>query len=136
LRIDAELRAKVAHRAGFRCEYCLLHEQDAGFAHEVDHIIGRQHGGETADGNLAYACLICNRFKGPNLSSVDSSGAIIPLFHPRLQRWADHFRLTGAVIQPLTATGEATANLLRLNAVERVVERSVLQRLNRYPLQK
>jgi HNH endonuclease len=135
LRIDAELRAKVAHRAGFRCEYCLLHEQDAGFGHEVDHIIGRQHGGETAPGNLAYACLICNRFKGPNLSSVDSSGTIIPLFHPRLQRWADHFRLTGAVIQPLTATGEATTNLLRLNAVERVVERSVLQRLNRYPRQ-
>jgi hypothetical protein len=133
LRITGELRTEVARRAGFRCEYCLIHEEDAGFAHEVDHIIGRQHGGETAAENLAYACLVCNRFKGPNLSSVNSSGAIIPLFNPRSQRWADHFRLSGAVIQPLTATGEATANLLRLNAAERVVERTLLQRLNRYP---
>jgi hypothetical protein len=133
LRIAAELRAEIVRRARLRCEYCLIHEEDAGFVHEVDHIIGRQHGGETVAENLAYACLVCNRFKGPNLSSVDSSGTIIPLFHPRSQRWADHFRLAGAVIQPLTPTGEATANLLRLNAAERVIERSVLQQLNRYP---
>lgn len=103
------------------------------FSHEVDHIIGRQHGGETTVENLAYACIICNRFKGPNVSSVDASGAVVRLFNPRLEVWADHFRLIGAVIQPLTATGEATAKVLRLNAAERVVERTLLQRLGRYP---
>ena len=77
--------------------------------------------------------MICNRFKGANISSVDASGAIIRLFNPRSERWEDHFRLIGAVIQLLTAIGEATARLLRLNAAERVVERSVLQRLSRYP---
>jgi hypothetical protein len=133
LRVDPELRAAVARRADFRCEYCLIHEDDAAFSHEVDHVISRQHGGETTMDNLAYACLICNRFKGPNVSSVNASGAVVPLFNPRTQPWADHFRLVGAVIQPLTATGEATAKLLRLNAVERVVERTVLQRLRRYP---
>ena len=111
----------------------LLHEDDAAFSHEVDHITGRQHGGQTTADNLAYACMICNRFKGPNVSSVDASGAVVQLFHPRSQPWADHFRLVGAVIQPLTATGEATAKLLRLNAAERVVERTLLQRLGRYP---
>ena len=77
--------------------------------------------------------MICNRCKGPNVSSVDAAGAVVPLFHPRSQPWAEHFRLLGAVIQPLTAIGEATARLLRLNAAERVVERTVLQRLGRYP---
>ncbi len=77
--------------------------------------------------------MICNRFKGANISSVDAAGAIMRLFNPRSERWEDHFRLTGAVIQPLTGTGEATARLLRFNAAERVVERNVLQHLGRYP---
>ena len=131
--VPPQLRTAVATRAGFRCEYCLVHEDDAGFSHEIDHVISRQHGGETKADNLAYACMLCNRFKGPNVSSVDAAGAVVPLFNPRSQLWADHFRLAAAVIQPITATGEATAKLLRLNAAERVIERAVLQRLNRYP---
>jgi hypothetical protein len=112
---------------------CLIHEDDAAFSHQVDHIISRQHGGETALDNLAYACMICNRFKGPNVGSVDALGAVVRLFDPRAQAWAHHFRLAGGVIQPLTPTGAATARLLRLNAAERVVERTALQRLGRYP---
>ncbi len=77
--------------------------------------------------------MICNWFKGANISSVDAAGAIVRLFNPRSERWEDHFRLTAAVVQPLTGTGEATARLLRLNAAERVVERNMLQRLGRYP---
>lgn len=133
MRVGSELRSLVAQRAGLRCEYCLIHEDDAAFSHEVDHIVSRQHGGETTADNLAYACMICNRFKGANVSSVDASGAIVRLFNPRSERWEDHFRLAGAVVEPLTGTGEATARLLRLNAAERVVERNVLQRLRRYP---
>jgi hypothetical protein len=127
-------QVRMLHSArGLRCEYCLIHEDDAAFSHEVDHIVSRQHGGETTADNLAYACMICNRFKGANVSSVDASGAIVRLFNPRSERWEDHFRLAGAVVEPLTGTGEATARLLRLNAAERVVERNVLQRLRRYP---
>lgn len=133
MRVGPELRSLVAQRAGLRCEYCLIHEDDAAFSHEVDHIVGRQHGGETTADNLAYACMICNRFKGANISSVDAAGGIMRLFNPRSERWEDHFRLTGAVIQPLTGRGEATARLLRFNVAERVVERNVLQRLGRYP---
>ena len=133
MRIAPELRFLVAQRASLRCEYCLIHEDDAAFSHEVDHIVGRQHGGESTADNLAYACMICNRFKGTNVASVDVSGVMVRLFNPRSDRWKDHFRLVGAVIQPLTATGEATARLLRLNAAERVVERNVLQGLGRYP---
>ena len=133
MRVGAELRFRVAERARLRCEYCLIHEDDAAFSHEVDHILSRQHGGETAADNLAYACMVCNRFKGTNISSVDASGAVIRLFNPRLQRWEEHFRLDGVIIQPLTNVGEATARLLRLNAAERVIERNALQHLGRYP---
>lgn len=133
MRVSPELRSKVAQRSGLRCEYCLVHEDDAAFAHEVDHVLSRQHGGETATENLAYACMICNRFKGTNVGSVDALGGIVRLFNPRTDEWGKHFRLEGAVIQPLTAIGEATARLLRLNTAERVTERTVLQRLGRYP---
>jgi hypothetical protein len=123
----------VAHRAGLRCEYCRIHEDDAGFSHEVDHVVSRQHGGETDAANLAYACMICNRFKGTNVASLDESGMVVRLFDPRSQQWEEHFRLDGAIIQPLTVTGEATARLLQMNTSERVIERSLLQRLGRYP---
>jgi 5-methylcytosine-specific restriction endonuclease McrA len=133
LKVSAELRAAVMRRADMRCEYCLIHQDDAVFAHEVDHIISRQHGGETIDGNLAYSCMVCNRYKGANLSSISVSGDLVRLFNPRLSNWEDHFRLDEAVIQPLDPIGEVTARLLRLNAAERVVRRRILQQLRRYP---
>jgi hypothetical protein len=133
LKISAELRAFVVQRASLRCEYCLIHQDDAGFSHEVDHVISRQHGGETIESNLAFACMVCNRYKGANIASVATSGALVPLFNPRESPWAKHFRLNGAVIEPLGVIGDVTAKLLRLNAAERVVRRSVLQQLRRYP---
>ena len=117
----------------FRCEYCLLHEDDAAFPHEVDHIISRQHGGETIADNLAYACLVCNRYKGSNIASIAPSGNLVPLFNPRLDQWNDHFRLHGAFIEPLDLVGDVTARVLRLNTPERLMRRSLLQQLRRYP---
>ena len=133
MKISSELRATVARRAGSRCEYCRIHEDDAIYAHEVDHVVSRQHGGETVAANLAYACMICNRLKGTNLSSVTTSGDLVRLFDPRLHKWEEHFRLEGAVIQPLSPIAEVTTRLLRLNTAERVVRRGILQQLGRYP---
>ena len=115
-----------------RCEYCLIHREDAAFSHEIDHVVSRQHGGKTIAENLAYACVNCNRFKGTNLSSVDGSGGLVRLFDPRNDRWDEHFRVEGAVIRSLTRVGEATSMLLRLNTDERIMERKLLQRLGRY----
>ena len=133
MKIPAELRTFVVQRANSRCEYCLIHQDDAGFSHEVDHVISKQHGGETVESNLAFACMVCNRYKGANIASVATSGGLVRLFNPRESMWAKHFRLNGAIIEPLDAIGEVTAKLLRLNAAERVVRRSVLQQLRRYP---
>jgi len=41
--------------------------------------------------------------------------------------------MDGAMIQPLTATGEVTVRMLRLNAVERILERRLLQELHLDP---
>ena len=132
--VSEELRAEVARRAGQRCEYCLIHEDDAGFSHQVDHIVSRKHGGSSAADNLAYACVICNRHKRSDVASIDPrTGGIVRLFNPRSDQWADHFQLEGAVIEPVSSTGSATASLLRLNAPERICERALLQSLGRYP---
>ena len=132
--VSEELRADVARRAGQRCEYCLIHEDDAGFPHRVDHIVSRKHGGSSASDNLAYACVVCNRHKGSDVASIDPrTGEIVRLFNPRSDRWADHFQLEGVVIEAVSSIGSATARLLRLNAPERISERRLLQSLGRYP---
>ena len=132
--VSESLRRLVAERAAYRCEYCLLHEDDSFSPHQIDHIISRKHGGLSNSGNLAYACVRCNAWKGSDVGSFDTqSGTFVSLFHPRRQRWDDHFVLHGAVFEPLTAEGKATARLLKLNLDKRVVERRLLAAVGRYP---
>jgi hypothetical protein len=50
----------------------------------------------------------------------------------RINRSLGRTKLHGPVIQPLTAVGEVTTRMLRLNAAERVIERRLLQALGRY----
>jgi hypothetical protein len=89
--------------------------------------VPRQHGGESHRQNLAWACLRCNRYKGPNVGSFDpETGVLVPLFNPRTQNWADHFAREGATIQPRTAEGRVTVTILRLNDADRVAERQRL----------
>ena len=131
--ISDELRRIVASRAGFLCEYCLIHEDETFFGCEVDHVISRKHGGLTAE-NLAYACLICNRPKGTDLGSIlESGGPLTRFFDPRRDSWNDHFRYDGATILSLTEIGEVTARIFGFNDTERVLERATLIAVGRYP---
>ena len=99
-------------------------ESAALHKHEPDHIVPRQHGGKDHEDNLALACLRCNHHKGPNVGSFDPlTGALVPLFNPRSQKWTDHFQWDGAKIQALTPEARVTVKLLRLNDTERVAER-------------
>ena len=102
------------------------------FSHQIDPIISRKHGGSSTLGNLAYACVLCNRHKGSDIASVDRFGRTTRFFDPRRDSWTDHFQLDGPVIQPLTSIGEVTARMLRLNAAERVIERRLLQAVGQY----
>src|SRR2546422_10615617 len=102
---------------------------------KIDHIVSRKPGGPSGADNLAYACILCNRQKGTDVASVDPrTGEVIRLFHPRRDRWADHFRLNGKFIEPRTDVGRATVQLLRLNTAERTAERRLLQMLGSYPI--
>lgn len=130
----ADLRRLVFARAEGCCEYCLLPQAATVYRHEPDHIIPRQHGGETTADNLALACIRCNRYKGSNVGSFDpETGNLVPLYNPRTQAWADHFRLDGPIIEPLTPEGRVTVKILRLNDVARVEERVLLIELGLYP---
>ena len=132
--ITEELRNEVARRAHHLCEYCLIHEDDIAFRPHIDHIVSRKHGGLSDIESLAYACVLCNRSKGSDVAGVDArSGEIMRLFHPRHERWADHFQLDGYSISAISHVGGVTAELLRFNVPERLAERGLLQSLGSYP---
>ena len=127
-------RREIAARAQFRCEYCLYPETRSAFAHQIDHIISRKHGGASTLDNLAYSCIFCNRYKGSDVAALHGhTGKPVTLFHPRRHRWPDHFRIEGAIIEPLTQEGEVTAQVLQFNRTERVIERAALQNCGQYP---
>jgi hypothetical protein len=114
--VPATLRADVVHRAGERCEYCRLsqHGQEAAF--HIDHVVPRAAGGPTTLDNLALACVSCSLRKWAKQTATDpDSGQEFPLFNPRTQPWAEHFRWEGQRIAPLTATGRVTVAALAMN---------------------
>jgi hypothetical protein len=125
--VPAHLRRLVRERAKDCCEYCLMPESVSFASHWIDHIVAEKHGGKTEADNLANSCILCNQRKGSDLGSIDpDTGALTPLFHPRRDRWADHFRLVKGLIAPLTPIGRVTVGLLQLNHPDRIDEREQL----------
>jgi hypothetical protein len=131
--ISAELRQTIADRAKQLCEYCLIAEAQTFYGCEVDHIISVKHGGSSEADNLAYACAPCNRAKGSDVGSIARTGEFIRFFNPRTDRWAEHFRLDGATIQPLTPIGEVTTRIFGFNETARLHEREEMIRFGIYP---
>jgi hypothetical protein len=106
----------VRLRARGRCEYCQLSQLGQEAVFHIDHIVPRAAGGPTVEANLALACVSCSLRKGARRTATDpETRAEEPLFHPRQQVWADHFRWDGERLVALTATGRATAAALALN---------------------
>jgi hypothetical protein len=125
--ISEALRRIVHTRSQDRCEYCHLQQRNTFFNHQVDHIIAEKHGGKTIEENLCTACAECNRHKGSDLCSYDTTESITPLFNPRLDIWEDHFTLkSDGNIQSLTAKSRATIKLLHFNDPEFSAERQGL----------
>lgn len=123
--MDAATRHLVRQRARDRCEYCHLPEDAVDVPFHLEHIIARQHGGSDDPSNLCLACDRCNLHKGPNLNSIDpDTGTSVPLFHPRQQKWDDHFAWLGAEIVGVSVTGRVTVRLLQMNARHRLLLRS------------
>lgn len=94
----------------------------------LEHVISRQHGGETVEGNLALACQHCNLHKGPNVAGIDpQTGALVRLFNPRLQRWPDHFEQHGLLIIGRTDVGRVTVSTLAMNDADQLDVRALDQ---------
>ena len=111
-----DLMQRVRDRAGGRCEYCRFPESAASVPFEFDHIIARKHGGRTIASNLAFACIYCNSYKGPNIAGLDpSTGKLSRLFHPRRHRWDWHFDPEGPRLLGKTAIGRTTIRVLQIN---------------------
>lgn len=127
--MDRATEHRVRLRAGGLCEYCRFPEALAPTTFPLDHIIARQHGGQTTADNLALACMECNLHKGPNIASLDppGTGKMTRLFNPRTDDWNTHFRWNDGELIGLTAIGRATILILDINQSFRVdVRRSLI----------
>jgi len=116
------VRHFVRQRAGHRCEYCQLHQNDSPLAAlHIEHIRPIKHGGTDALENLCLACIDCNLHKGANLTGIDpETDTITPLFNPRRDSWVEHFIWTGIRIVGVTAVGRTTVRVLDLNGDDRL----------------
>lgn len=133
-RIPDRLKKLVATRAGFRCEYCRTPESESAYRFHFEHIIALQHGGQTNEANLAYACSCCNWKKGPNLATIlAATGLLVRLFHPRKDNWFDHFELQNGMIYAKTDIGDGTIKLLELNQPDTIIERAAMEKLGLIP---
>jgi hypothetical protein len=130
--MDAAASQRVRQRAGHRCEYCRLPQEFSALRFHIEHIVARQHGGPDDLENLALACPECNFRKGTNLTGIDpDQDRVTPLFHPRRDRWDEHFRLDDLRLVGRTAVGRTTVWLFDMNSSERVRGRELLRRLGR-----
>lgn len=118
----------MRRRAGDRCEYCRLHQDEEPYLpFHVEHIIGVQHGGSDAPHNRAWSCNQCNLHKGPNLTGIDPrTRKLTKLFHPRRMVWARHFRWNGPLLVGRTSIGRTTVAVLAINQEDRVPLREAL----------
>jgi hypothetical protein len=133
--MDAALRSFVRERAGRRCEYCRLHEDDADFlSFHIEHVIAKQHLGTDDPESLCLACAECNWSKGPNLAGL-VDGKLYRLFNPRKQNWKRHFRWEQTTLVGKTKTGMVTVQVLNINEPSRVMLRENLLFEGRFPLE-
>jgi hypothetical protein len=113
--------------SGDCCDYCRIPRKLDPLPFQLDHIIGRQHGGETVLENLAWSCLHDNKHKGPNIAGIDPvTQQVLPLFHPRRQRWDRHFFWKGALLMGQTRVARATIRVLKINDPDAVAFRAQL----------
>jgi hypothetical protein len=116
--VKREYKIEIERRAKGCCEYCRSSALYSPSPFSVDHIVPRSQNGTDALNNLAFACMGCNGSKYNRTTAFDPlSGQTVDLFHPRHDRWSDHFGWSEDYqeILALTPAGRATVNALDLN---------------------
>lgn len=120
--MKAATRIAVRGRAGNRCGDCWRPQSTSPLIPLlVEHIVAKKHDGDEDFDNLALACAECNLHKGSDLTGIDPETLLLtPLYHPRRDRWLDHFRWDGVRIVGLTPAGCTTIRPLQLNMPARL----------------
>jgi len=134
--LTAKRKEAVARRAGECCEYCRSQARFSPDPFSIEHIVPRSKGGTDEDDNLALACQGCNNRKYTHVEARDPvSGNLVSLYHPRRQRWPDHFSWNEdfTLVIGLTPTGRATVERLQLNREGVVNLRRVLCIIEQHP---
>lgn len=137
-RITPSQRKRVREQANGCCEYCRSQEIFATESFSVDHIVPRTKGGQTKLSNLAYACLGCNGHKSALTHAPDpATSDMATLFHPRQQKWLEHFTWSEdfAEILGITPTGRATVEALQLNRQNLINLRRLVLLIGQHPPQ-
>lgn len=128
------LEVQVELRAGGRCEYCQMHQSLQGATFHVEHIVPRCRGGSADFDNLAWACPSCNLHKSDRVSAVTpGTDQEVSLFHPRVDRWHDHFCWEGYRVVGRTLSGQATIAALVLNHERRLRIRQAEALFGQFP---
>jgi len=135
-RATPEQKKVIVERARGCCEYCRSQARFAVQPFSIEHIIPKSQGGSTTLENLALACQGCNNHKYTRTHGRDPiSGEKVALYHPRQQRWRDHFAWNDdfTLIIGLTPVGRATVETLALNRAGLVSLRRVLFAMGEHP---
>jgi hypothetical protein len=111
-----------------------MHESLQGATFHIEHVIPQCKDGRSDLENLALACPGCNLHKASRTTAIDpATGEDVPLFHPILQLWSEHFRFNGYQIEGLTDVGRATIEALNVNHSRRQRIREVEELFGLYP---
>ncbi len=135
-RVPVTLKRRVDARAAGCCEYCRSPASISSQPFSVEHIFPKARGGSSTADNLALACQGCNNHKYDKIEAIDpASGDLVPVYHPRRDRWRDHFACSDdfAWILGVSATGRATVVALHLNREGLVNLRRVLHLAGKHP---
>jgi 5-methylcytosine-specific restriction endonuclease McrA len=135
-RVPVALRREVGERASGLCEYCRCPASFSSNPFAVEHVIPKVRGGDSTTDNLALSCQGCNNHKYDKVEGIDPTGGIlVRLYHPRHDRWRDHFAWSDdfTSIVGVSPTGRATIVALRLNRESVVNLRKLLIRVGKHP---
>jgi hypothetical protein len=127
--IAAEDRQAIREVYGRSCGYCGISESDIGGELEIDHYRPITKGGDAQRGNLVYACVHCNRFKGNYWPETNDPESFY-ILHPGEDDLSIHLRITAnGRIEGLTPRGWFHIHRLHLNRPQLVLWRQNWHRL-------
>ena len=136
MRVTAKRKAEVIERANNYCEYCLSSGRFATQNFSIEHIHPRQKGGGNELDNLALSYQGCNNAKHTKTTGIDPlTNQRVPLYHPRQQRWGDHFAWSEDFrrVLGLTPTGRASIHVLQMNREPLMNLREALRAIGQHP---